>query len=129
MVKTKLNDIQKAVPVMERHSTESKANLDNDQKEYAELKEQEQEFDTEKLQDLRYDIRPQAESKTISELQKIYGNSFSREIFNIAKSETDKAIGEADRCSVRKRLENYRKQKSVQKTENIRRKQEKESER
>ena len=94
-----------------------------------ELKERAQEFDTEELQNLRYDIRPQAESETISELQKIYGNSFSREIFNTAKSETDKAIGEADRYSVRKRLENYRNKKSVQKSENIRRKQEKENER
>ena len=38
-------------------------------------------------------------------------------------------IGEADRYFVRKRLENYRNKKSVQKTENIRRKQEKENER
>ena len=128
-VKTKLNDIQKAVPVMERHSNESKTRLDSAQKEYAELKEQAQEFDTEELQDLRYDIRPQAESETISELQKIYGGSFVRSIYDTAKSETDKAIGEADRYSVRKRLENYRNKKSVQKSENIRRKQEKENER
>lgn len=128
-IKTKINDIQKAVPVMERHSNESKTRLDSAQKEYAELKELAQEFDTEELQNLRYDIRPQTESETISELQKIYGNSFSREIFNTAKSGTDKAIGEADRYSVRKRLENYRNKQSVQKNENIRRKQEKENER
>ena len=128
-VKTKLNDIQKAVPVMERHSNESKTRLDSAQKEYAELKEPAQEYDIEELQNLRYDIRPQDESETISELQKIYGNSFSREIFNTAKSETDKTIGEADRYSVRKRLENYRNKKSVQKSENIRRRQEKENER
>ena len=127
-VKTKIADIQKAVPVMERHSNESKTRLDNAQREYSELKEQAQELDTEELQNLRYDIRPQAESETISELQKIYGNSFSREIFNVAKSETDKAIGEADRYSVRKRLENYINKKSAQKSENIRRKQEKENE-
>ena len=114
---------------MERHSNESKTRLDSAQKEYYELKEQAQEFDTEELQNLRYDIRPQAESETISELQKIYGNSFSREIFNVAKSETDKAIGEADRYSVRKRLENYINKKSMKKIENIRRKQEKENER
>ena len=128
-VKTKLNDIQKAVPVMERLSNESKTRLDNAQREYSELKEQAQELDTEELQNLRYDIRPQSESETISELQKIYGNSFSRESFNTAKSETDKSIGETDRYSVRKRLENYRNKKSVQKAENIRRKQEKENER
>lgn len=128
-VKNKIADIQKAVPIMERHSNESKANLDNAQKEYFELKEQSREFDTEKLQDLRYDIRLQAESETISELQKIYGGSFVRNIYDTAKSETDKAIGEADRYSVRKRLENYRNQKSVQKTENICRRQEKENER
>ena len=114
-VKTKLNDIQKAVPVMERHSNESKTRLDSAQKEYAQLKEQVQKFDTEELQNLRYDIRPQSESETISELQKIYGDSFIQNIYDTAKSETDKAIGEADRYSVRKRLENYRNQKSVQK--------------
>ena len=127
-VKTKLNDIQKAVPIMERHSNESKTRLDSAQKEYAELKEQAQDFDTDELQNLRYDIRPQAESETISELQKIYGGSFIRNIYDTAKSETDKAIGEADRYSVRKRLENYINKKSAQKSENIRRKQEKENE-
>ena len=55
---------------------------------------------------MRYDIRPQAESETISELQKNYGGSFIQNIYDTAKSETDKAIGEADRYSVRKRLEN-----------------------
>lgn len=128
-VKTKLNDIQKAVPAMERHSNESKTRLDSAQKEYYELKEQAQDFDVEELQNLRYDIRPQAESETISELQKIYGGSFIRNFYDTAKSETDKAIGEADRYSVRKRLENYINKKSVQKSENIRRKQEKENER
>lgn len=128
-VKTKLNDIQKAVPVMERHSNESKTRLDNAQKEYAELKEQAQEFDTKELQNLRYDIRTDIESKTISELQKIYGDSFIRNIYDTAKSETDKAIGEADGYSVRKRLENYINKKSAQKSENSRRKQEKENER
>ena len=88
-----------------------------------------QEFDTEELQNLRYDIRPQSESETISELQKIYGGSFIRNIYDTAKSETDKAIGETDRYSVRKRLENYINKKSVQKSENSRRKQEKENER
>ena len=128
-VKTKLNDIQKAVPVMERHSNESKTRLDSAQKEYAQLKEQVQKFDTEELQNLRYDIRPQSESETISELQKIYGDSFIQNIYDTAKSETDKAIGETDRYSVRKQLENYINKKSVQKIENIRRKQEKENER
>lgn len=128
-VKTKLNDIQKAVPVMERHSKESKTRLDSAQKEYAQLKEQVQKFDTEELQNLRYDIRPQTESETISELQKIYGDSFIQNIYDTAKSKTDKAIGETDRYSVRKQLENYINKKSVQKIENIRRKQEKENER
>ena len=128
-VKTKLNDIQKAVPVMERHTNESKIRLDNAQKEYAELKEQAQDFDTEELQNLRYDIRTDIESETVYELQKIYGISFIQNIYDTAKSETDKAIGEADRYSVRKRLENYINKKSVQKSENIRRKQEKGNER
>ena len=127
--KTKLNDIQKAMPVMERHSNESKIKLDNAQKEYTELKERSQEFDTEELQNLRYDIRPQAESETISELRKVYGGSFISSVYETAKSETDKSIGETDRYSVRKRLENYINKKSVQKSENSRRKQEKENER
>ena len=80
-------------------------------------------------QALRRDVAKFKRQIQISELQKIYGNSFSREIFNTAKSETDKTIGEAGRYSVRKRLENYRNKKSVQKTENIRRKKEKENER
>ena len=128
-VKNKIADIQKAVPVMERHSNESKTRLDNAQKEYAELKEQAQNFDVDELYDLRRNIRPQVEYDTEAELYEIYRTSFSRGIFNSAKSETDKAIGEADRYSVRKRLENYRNKKSVQKAENIRRKQEKENER
>lgn len=128
-IKTKINDIQKAVPVMERHSKESKTRLDSAQKEYAQLKEQVQKFDTEELQNLRYDIRPQTESETISELQKIYGDSFIQNIYDTAKSKTDKAIGETDRYSVREQLENYINKKSVQKIENIRRKQEKENER
>ena len=47
---------------MERHSNESKTRLDSAQKEYYELKEQAQEFDTEELQNLRYDIRTDIES-------------------------------------------------------------------
>ena len=128
-VKTKITDIQKAVPVIERHSNESKTRLDNAKREYAELKEQAQEFDIDELYDLRRNIRPQVEYDTEAELYVIYGVSFSRGIFNTAKSETDKAIGEADRYSVRKRLENYINKKSAQKSENIRRKQEKENER
>ncbi len=46
--------------------------------------------------------------------KKIYGGSFIRNFYDTAKSETDKAIGEADRYSVRKRLENYINKKSVQ---------------
>lgn len=65
---------------MKRHSNESKTRLDSAQKEYYELKEQAQEFDTEELQNLRYDIRTDIESETISELQKIYGGSFVRNI-------------------------------------------------
>ena len=39
-VKNKITDIQKAVPVMERHSNESKTRLDSTQKEHAELNKQ-----------------------------------------------------------------------------------------
>ena len=61
--------------------------------------------------------------------KKNYGGSFIPSIYETAKSETAKAIGEADRYSVHKRLENYINKKSAQKSENIRRKQEKENER
>lgn len=93
-VKSKIADIQKAVPVMDRHANESKAKLDNAQKEYAGLKEQAQGFDTEELQNLRYDIRPQIETEIISELRKIYGSSFIQNIYDTAKSKTDQSIGE-----------------------------------
>ena len=87
------------------------------------------EFDTEELQNLRYDIRTGIESETISELQKIYGGSFIPSIYETTKSETDKSIGETDRYSVRKQIEKYKTQKSVQKTENIHSKHDKENER
>ena len=128
-VKNKITDIQKAMPVMERHSNESKIKLDVTGQEYAELKKQAPEFDTEELQNLRYDIRNNIENETISELRKIYGGSFIQNIYETAKFETDKGIGETDRYSIRKRLENYKTQKSVQKTENIHSKQDKENER
>lgn len=126
-VKNKLNDIQKAFPLWKDTQTRVKQDL-TVLKRIAELKEQAHGIDYGRITRFALWIRPQAESETISDLQKIYGGSFSREIFNTAKSETDKAIGEADRYSVRKRLENYRKQKSAQKSENVRRKQEKENE-
>lgn len=87
------------------------------------------EFDTEELQNLRYDIRTGIESETISELQKIYGGSFIPSIYETTKSETDKSIGETDRYSVRKQIEKYKTQKSVKKTENIHSKHDKENER
>ncbi|MDO5397128.1 MAG: MobQ family relaxase [bacterium] len=120
-VKTKISDIQKAVPIMEKHSTECAAKLDNAQKEYVALKEQAQKFDTEKLQDLRFEIRLQIENEIIADLQKIYSGSFSRDLFNSAKLETDKSIGETERYSIYKKLEcnrnkiqnenNYKKQR------------------
>ena len=116
-VKTKLNDIQKAVPVMERHSNESKAKIDSAQKEYAELKEQAQEFDIDELYDLRRNIRPQVEYDTEAELYVIYGVSFSRGIFNTAKSETDNSIDGTEIYSVRRQLENYKQRQNEQKHE------------
>ena len=103
-VKTKISDIQKAVPVMDRYANESKTKLDNAQKEYSELKEQAQEFDTEELQNLRYDIRPQIETEIISELRKIYSGSFIQNIYDTAKSETDQSIGETGKRSIREHL-------------------------
>ena len=88
-----------------------------------------QEFDTEELQNLRYDIRTGIESESISELQKIYGGSLIPSIYETTKSETDKSIGETDRYSVRKQIEKYKTQKSVQKTENVHIKHDKENER
>ena len=117
-VKTKIDDIQKAVPVMERHSNESKTRLDNAQKEYAELKEQAQNFDIDELYDLRRNIRPQVEYDTEAELYEIYGVSFSRGIFNTAKSETDNSIDGAEIYSVRRQLENYKQWQNEQKREN-----------
>lgn len=103
-VKTKISEIQKAVPVMDRYANESKTKLDNAQKEYFELKEQAQEFDTEDLQNWRYDLRPQAESETIAELHKIYGSSFIQNIYDTAKLETDQSIGETGKRSIREHL-------------------------
>lgn len=102
--KTKISDIQKTVPIMDRHANESTKKLDNVQKEYAELKEQAQEFDTEELQNLRYDIRPQIETEIISELRKIYSGSFIQNIYDTAKSETDQSIGETGKRSIREHL-------------------------
>ena len=116
-VKNKIADIQKAVPVMERHSNESKTKLDSAQKEYAELKEQAQNFDIDELYDLRRDIRPQIEYDTEVELYEIYGVSFSRGIFNTAKSETDNSIDGAEIYSVRRQLENYKQRQNEQKHE------------
>lgn len=109
-VKSKIADIQKAVPVMDRHANESKAKLDNAQKEYAGLKEQAQGFDTEELQNLRYDIRPQIETEIISELRKIYGSSFIQNIYDTVKLETDKAIGETEKRSIREQLRTKKQQ-------------------
>ena len=117
-VKNKIADIQKAVPVMERHSNESKIRLDSTQKEYAELKEQAQTFDIDELYDLRRNIRPQVEYDTEAELYEIYGISFSRGIFNTVKSETDNSIDGAEIYSIRRRLENYKQRQNEQKHEN-----------
>lgn len=117
-VKNKITDIQKAVPVMERHSNESKTRLDSTQREYAALKEQAQEFDIDELYDLRRNIRPQVEYDTEAELYEIYGASFSRGIFNTAKSETDSTIDGAEIYSVRRQLENYKHRQNEQKHEN-----------
>ena len=117
-VKNKIADIQKAVPVMERHSNESKIRLVSTHKEYAELKEQAQTFDIDELYDLRRNIRPQVEYDTEAELYEIYGISFSRGIFNTVKSETDNSIDGAEIYSIRRRLENYKQRQNEQKHEN-----------
>lgn len=116
-VKAKITDIQKAMPVMERHSNESKTRLDNAGQEYAELKEQAQNFDFDELCDLRRNIRPQVEYDTEAELYDIYGISFSRGIFSTAKSETDNSIDGNEIYSVCRQLENYKQQQNEQKQE------------
>ena len=110
-------DIQKAMPVMERHSNESAARLENTQKEYAELKEQAQNFDVDELCELRRNIRPQVEYDTEAELYDIYGVSFSRGIFSTAKSETDNSIDGNEIYSVRRQLEDYKQQQNEPKHE------------
>ena len=112
-VKDKISTIQKAMPVMEKHSNESAVKLNEAQKEFTVLKEQAQQFDEDELYSERYKIRPQIEKKTISDLHQIYGNSFSRDMFDEMKSETDKEIGETPKCSIIRRLE---KEKSKAKT-------------
>ncbi len=116
-VKNKIADIQKAMPVMERHSNESAARLENTQKEYAELKEQAQNFDVDELCELRRNIRPQVEYDTEAELYDIYGVSFSRGIFSTAKSETDNSIDGNEIYSVRRQLEDYKQQQNEPKHE------------
>ena len=90
----------------------------NAQKEYAELKEQAQEFDIDELYDLRRNIRPQIEYDIEAELYEIYGVSFSRGIFNSAKSETDNSIDGTEIYSVRRQLQNYKQRQNEQKHEN-----------
>ena len=51
------------------------------------------------------------------ELYDIYGVSFSRGIFNTAKSETDNSIDGAEIYSVRRQLENYKQRQNEQKHE------------
>lgn len=116
-VKNKITDIQKAMPVMERHSAESVAKLDNAGQEYAELKEQARNFDIDEFCELRRNIRPQIEYDTEAELYDIYGVSFSRGIFSTAKSETDNFIDGNEIYSVRRQLENYKQQQNEQKHE------------
>lgn len=119
MVKTKIADIQKAVPVMDRCANESKAKLDNAQKEYEELWKQSQAFDNVELQILRNQIRPQAEFDTAEGLKKIYGDSFSRELYVNVKAETNKFLSENAKShmpySIIKRLDYLKQKQSEQK--------------
>ena len=119
-VKTKIEDIKKAMPVMERHAEESKDKLKSAQQEFAELKAQAQEFEEDTLEDVRYAVRPQIEADTAEDLQKIYGKAFSRDMFISVKEETDKANGETGKRSVRRKLE---RSKSKIQTENRQKKQ------
>ena len=90
---------------MERHAEESKDKLKSAQREFAELKAQAQEFNADDLEYERYAVRPQIETDTAEDLQKIYGKAFSKDIFVSAKEETDKANGETGKRSIRRKLE------------------------
>ena len=118
-VKTKIADIQKAVSVMDRHANESAKKLDNVQKEYAELWKQSQAFGNVELQILRNQIRPQAEFDTAEGLKKIYGDSFSRELYVNVKGEINKFLGENAKShmpySIIKRLDYLKQKQSEQK--------------
>ena len=114
-LKTKINNIQEAIPVMERHAEESREKLNSAQNDFTELKLQSQEFDADELEDLRYAVRPQTEVETADELQKIYGNSFDRDLFASARTETDNFTGEAERRSIRKMLERNKAQQTYRK--------------
>ena len=50
-------------------------------------------------------MRTQIEADTAEDLHKIYGKSFSKDMFVSAKEETDKSIGETGKRSVRRKLE------------------------
>lgn len=63
-------------------------------------------------------IRAQIEYDTEANLYEIYGVSFSRGVFNSAKSETDNSIDGAEIYSVRQQLENYKQRQNEQKREN-----------
>ena len=118
-VKTKIADIQKAVSVMDRHANESAKKLDNVQKAYAELWKQSQAFGNVELQILRNQIRPQAEFDTAEGLKKIYGDSFSRELYVNVKGEINKFLGENAKShmpySIIKRLDYLKQKQSEQK--------------
>ena len=62
-------------------------------------------------------VRPQVEYDTEAELYEIYGASFSRGIFNTAKSEIDNSIDGAEIYSICRQLENYKQQQNEQKHE------------
>ena len=120
-VKTKIDNIQKAIPVMEKNSIECSVELDNTQREYAGLKEQTKEFDSNELRKLQFESRPQVEHDTAEDLKKIYGKAFSRELYNSAKSETNKFLGEENiddmPHSILERLEYLKQQQNEHKSE------------
>ena len=106
---------------MEKHSIECSVELDNAQKEYTELKEQAKEFDSNELRKLQLESRPQVEHDTAEDLKKIYGKAFSRELYNSAKSETNKFLGEENidymPHSIIERLEYLKQQQNKQNSE------------
>ena len=115
-VKARISDLEKGFTTMEKHIDKCTSELDGSCDEFARLKEQAQEFDVEEIRDYRLDLRPQAEQQVKDDITKIFGDSFSSNIFKNSKDEIDIQLDENLEKgylprSIRKHLERYEQQK------------------